>query len=113
MSLLHADQYIHYLVRTDGRVLEPPLSFYEMNALIFIIFLLIFIHSAELKMDVLRERECKDSIERQLADERKLRGKLSILFCPARIILLHSKIEMFKNDPSDSWLLLSAYHFAK
>lgn len=29
-------------------------------------------------MDVLRERECKDSIERQLAEERKLRGKLSI-----------------------------------
>lgn len=26
-------------------------------------------------MDVLRERECKDSIERQLSEERKLRGK--------------------------------------
>lgn len=30
--------------------------------------------SAELKMDVLREREAKDSLERQLVDERKLRG---------------------------------------
>lgn len=30
-------------------------------------------------MDVLRERECKDSIERQLSEERKLRGKLFIL----------------------------------
>ncbi|XP_037042870.1 dachshund homolog 2 isoform X2 [Bradysia coprophila] len=28
---------------------------------------------AELKMDVLRERECKDSMERQFSDERKLR----------------------------------------
>ncbi|XP_031629293.1 dachshund homolog 2 isoform X3 [Contarinia nasturtii] len=28
---------------------------------------------AELKMDVLRERECKDTLERQLSDERKLR----------------------------------------
>lgn len=26
-------------------------------------------------MDVLRERECKDSVERQYSDERKLRGK--------------------------------------
>lgn len=34
-----------------------------------------FLISAELKMDVLRERECKDSMERQFADERKLRGK--------------------------------------
>lgn len=31
--------------------------------------------SAELKMDVLRERECKDSMERQFADERKMRSK--------------------------------------
>lgn len=35
----------------------------------------ILLFSAELKMDVLRERECKDSIERQLSEERKLRGK--------------------------------------
>lgn len=27
-------------------------------------------------MDVLREREVKDSLDRQLADERKLRGEL-------------------------------------
>lgn len=27
-------------------------------------------------MDVLREREAKDSLERQLVDERKLRGML-------------------------------------
>lgn len=47
--------------------------------------------SAELKMDVLRERECKDSIERQLADERKLRGKSSILS-------LTRRIDMFKLD---------------
>lgn len=26
-------------------------------------------------MDVIRERECKDTIERQLSEERKLRGK--------------------------------------
>lgn len=31
--------------------------------------------SAELKMDVLREREVKDSLERQLLDEQKMRGK--------------------------------------
>lgn len=31
--------------------------------------------SAELKMDVLREREVKDSLERQLLDEQKIRGK--------------------------------------
>lgn len=33
-------------------------------------------------MDVLRERECKDSMERQLSDERKLRGKFRIFFNP-------------------------------
>lgn len=52
-------------------------------------------------MDVLRERECKDTIERQLADERKLRGKSSIFLS----IYLHAtrvhvspgiQIEMFK-----------------
>lgn len=31
--------------------------------------------SAELKMDVLREREEKDNLERQLLDEQKIRGK--------------------------------------
>lgn len=31
--------------------------------------------TAELKMDVLREREVKDSLERQLQDEQKVRGK--------------------------------------
>lgn len=30
-------------------------------------------------MDVLREREVKDSLERQLVDERKLRGKFKDL----------------------------------
>lgn len=30
-------------------------------------------------MDILREREVKDSIERQYTDERKLRGKYSNL----------------------------------
>lgn len=32
--------------------------------------------AAELKMDVLREREVKDNLERQLLDEQKMRGKL-------------------------------------
>jgi len=31
--------------------------------------------AAELKMDVLREREVKGSLERQLVDAQKLRGK--------------------------------------
>lgn len=39
----------------------------------FLISLLIF--SAELKMDVLREREVKDSLERQLTEEQKLRSE--------------------------------------
>lgn len=38
-------------------------------------FLRISLLAAELKMDVLREREVKDSLERQLAEEQKLRGK--------------------------------------
>lgn len=44
-------------------------------------------------MDVIRERECKDTIERQLSEERKLRGKsllkfliISIKKTPAQII---------------------------
>lgn len=55
-------------------------------------------------MDVLRERECKDSIERQLADERKLRGESSrlsvFLFLLLLLLPLVSflrKIEMFKS----------------
>lgn len=31
--------------------------------------------TAELKMDVLREREVKDNLERQLLDEQKMRGE--------------------------------------
>lgn len=42
-------------------------------------------------MDVLREREVKDSLERQLAEEQKLRGKLNIFKC------LHNKFECDKN----------------
>lgn len=38
-------------------------------------FLFIFLITAELKMDVLREREVKDSLERQLQDEQKVRGE--------------------------------------
>lgn len=34
--------------------------------------------SAELKMDVLREREVKDSLERQLTEEQKLRGETRV-----------------------------------
>lgn len=36
---------------------------------------LIFVVTAELKMDVLREREVKDNLERQLVDEQKMRGQ--------------------------------------
>lgn len=36
--------------------------------------------SAELKMDVLRERECKDSLERQLTEEQKLRGETRVQY---------------------------------
>jgi hypothetical protein len=35
-----------------------------------------FFVTAELKMDVLREREVKDNLERQLLDEQKMRGEL-------------------------------------
>lgn len=42
----------------------------------FSIYFAYFHFAAELKMDVLREREFKDTMERQLSDERKLRGKL-------------------------------------
>jgi hypothetical protein len=31
--------------------------------------------AAELKMDVLREREVKENLERQLMEEQKIRGK--------------------------------------
>ena len=39
----------------------------------------ILLVTAELKMDVLREREVKDSLERQLQDEQKVRGECPIL----------------------------------
>lgn len=42
---------------------------------LFLAFFAMHFSLAELKMDVLRERECKDTLERQLSDERKLRGK--------------------------------------
>ena len=35
----------------------------------------VYLFLAELKMDVLREREVKESLERQLLDEQKIRGK--------------------------------------
>ena len=35
----------------------------------------LFIVSAELQMDVLRERQVKDNLERQLQDEQKARGE--------------------------------------
>lgn len=41
-------------------------------------------------MDVLREREAKDSLERQLVDERKLRGMLQVLFRFIYIYLISS-----------------------
>lgn len=74
--------------------------FFEMKTLILNNFSIFFprflLPLAELKMDVLRERECKDSIERQLADERKLRGKLSILLYRARCACPRIQVEMFK-----------------
>lgn len=45
-----------------------------INLITQLIFSLL-IFSAELKMDVLREREVKDSLERQLTEEQKLRGE--------------------------------------
>lgn len=47
---------------------------------IIIKFSFLLIISAELKMDLLREREFKDSLERQLTEERKLRGKINQFF---------------------------------
>lgn len=43
-------------------------------------FFVFYYFPAELKMDVLREREVKDSLERQLVDERKLRGESRKLY---------------------------------
>ncbi len=42
----------------------------------------VWLFAAELKMDVLREREIKESVERQLANEQKRRSKypLRVLF---------------------------------
>lgn len=46
---------------------------------------LLFFVTAELKMDVLREREVKDNLERQLLDEQKMRGKKLIFACSSVI----------------------------
>lgn len=37
-----------------------------------------FISTAELKMELLRERDTKGSLERQLSEEQKLRGKIKL-----------------------------------
>lgn len=55
-------------------------------------FLLPFPISAELKMDVLREREVKDSLERQLTEEQKLRSKFLLpSLAPSKIVLSRVK----------------------
>lgn len=43
--------------------------------------------SAELKMNVLREREVKDSLERQLTEEQKLRSEFDFKITIPNIIL--------------------------
>lgn len=50
--------------------------FYALKLLVFV--------SAELKMDVLREREVKDNLERQLLDEQKMRSKCLSFICSHR-----------------------------
>lgn len=57
---------------------QPEVNATLTNFIRFIFRCNFFIYLAELKMDVLRERECKDSMERQLSDERKLRGKFEV-----------------------------------
>lgn len=49
----------------------------DSKCLFIIIYYIVYIYivAAELKMDVLREREVKDNLERQLLDEQKMRGK--------------------------------------
>lgn len=54
------------------------MSLIESKEILILLFHFLFI--AELKMDVLREREVKDNLERQLLDEQKLRGTFIILF---------------------------------
>lgn len=53
-----------------------PIDWININ----LISLFLLIISAELKMDVLREREVKDSLERQLTEEQKLRGEIQKKF---------------------------------
>lgn len=64
-------QYFTYTIST---LLWYFLKTFKKKKLFFSMFSLL-LYLAELKMDVLREREVKDSLERQLVDERKLRGK--------------------------------------
>lgn len=45
-------------------------------------------------MDVLRERECKDSMERQLSDERKLRGKFFVFTFFPRTFFIFNNTEI-------------------
>lgn len=67
-------------------------------------------------MDVLREREVKDSLDRQLIEERKLRGKckLYFYFFPNRLkrFKLLSLILIFYNSPKlqfGTFLILDSY----
>ena len=47
-----------------------------MRKLVELLYLSYFLFvTAELQMDVLRERQVKDTLERQLQDEQKIRGK--------------------------------------
>lgn len=42
-------------------------------------------------MDVLREREVKDSLERQLQDEQKIRGEFSLMLFATRAREIYNK----------------------
>lgn len=55
-------------------------------------FLFIFLITAELKMDVLREREVKDSLERQLQDEQKVRGEYIYIYIDRYRIRLSAEL---------------------
>lgn len=59
----------------------------QINNALFVISL--YFVTAELKMDVLREREVKDNLERQLLDEQKMRGKIYLLL---KLYILRSKL---------------------
>lgn len=59
----------------------------QINNALFVISL--YFVTAELKMDVLREREVKDNLERQLLDEQKMRGKIYLLL---NLYILRSKL---------------------